>query len=266
MGEIFGGSDAYERFMGRWSRQLAPLMMRFASVTDGQAILDCGTGTGALALEIARALPAAQATGVDPSSAYVREAQRRASDGRVRFLVGDVQALPLPDASFDAALSMLVMNFVPDPARALREMTRVTQVNGIVAAAVWDYGAGMEMLRAFWDEAVALDPAARDERRMPLCEDGELAALWRAGGLQQVEDQALTIDLTFASFDDYWSPFLGGQGPAGAYIATLSEDARRALESRLRTRLLSERQDGAFTLRARAWAVRGVVAARAAAR
>jgi SAM-dependent methyltransferase len=248
--------------MGRWSRQLAPLMVRFVSVTDGQAVLDCGTGTGALALAVALAMPAAEVTGVDPSTAYVREAQTRSPAGRVRFLVGDAQALQLPDASFDASLSMLVMNFIPDPARALNEMIRVTRPGGTVAAAVWDYGAGMEMLRAFWDEAIALDPAARDERRMPLCGQGELAALWRAGGLQQIEDEALAIDLRFASFDDYWSPFLGGQGPAGAHVAALSEDARRALESRLRKRLLSHNQDGAFTLRARAWAVKGVVPAR----
>jgi hypothetical protein len=122
----------------------------------------------------------------------------------------------------------------------------------------------MEMLRMFWDEAVALDPAiaARDERTMPQCRRGELADLWRANGLQHVQEQPMTIDLSFASFDDYWSPFLGGQGPAGAYAASLADAARGALESKLRTRLLGGRQDGAVTLRARAWAVKGVVPVR----
>ena len=170
----------------------------------------------------------------------------------------------MPDTSFDKTLSLLVMNFIPDPAKALQEMIRVTRPGGVVSAAVWDYGDGMEMLRVFWDEAVATDStiAPRDERHMPLCKRGELAALWRANGLQDVAEQAIVVGLPFESFDDYWSPFLGGQGPAGAYAASLSETARAALASRLRKRLLGEREDGAFTLQARAWAVKGVVAVR----
>lgn len=262
--EIFAESDAYERFMGRWSSQLTPLLVKFASVGENDSVLDIGSGTGALAFAVAEATPSTRVTGVDPSSAYVRYAQGRTPSDRVRFVVGDAQELKLSDASFDKTLSLLVMNFIPDPAKALREMIRVTRSNGIVAAAVWDYGEGMEMLRIFWDEAVALDPAvaARDERNMPLCRRGELADLWRANGLQQVQEQPITIDLVFASFDDYWSPFLGGQGPAGAYAASLSDAARGELESKLRTRLLGGRQDGAFTLRARAWAGKGVVPAR----
>jgi hypothetical protein len=156
------------------------------------------------------------------------------------------------------------MNFIPDQVKALTEMIRVTRPKGVVAAAVWDYGEGMEMLRVFWDEAVALDPtiATRDERHMPLCRQGELAALWRGHGLQDVEEQPITIELSFASFDDYWSPFLGGQGPAGAYAAKLSRTKRAALEWRLRKRLLAARTDAGFVLRARAWAVKGVVPAR----
>ncbi len=152
---------------------------------------------------------------------------------------------------------MLVLNFVPDPAAALQQMIRVTRSGGVVAAAVWDYGDGMQMLRTFWDAAVALDPdaAPRDERYMPLCTRGSLAELWRTRGLQDVDEQPLTIDMAFASFDDYWQPFLCGQGPAGVYVSSLAESARHALESRLREHLA----DTGFTLRARAWAVRGVV-------
>jgi len=199
-------------------------------------------------------------TGIDPSPVYVQHAQVRASD-RVRFFVGDARMHQTPDSVFDKALSLLAINFIPDPAQAVREMTRVTRPGGVVAAAVWDYDAGMEMLRLFWDEAVAGDPAlfARDERNMPLCRRGELAELWRASLLQNVEEQPLTIELAFRSFDDYWLPFLGGQGPAGAHVASLSTTARAALESRLRGRLLGERQDGPFALQARAWAVKGVV-------
>lgn len=260
--DIFAESDAYERFMGRWSRQLAPLLVRFASVGSARSILDLGSGTGALAFALAEAVRAADVTGIDPSSAYVRSASARAPSGRVRFLVRDARDLQLPADSFDAALSLLALNFVPDAGKALQEMTRVTRPGGTVAAAVWDYGEGMEMLRVFWEEAVALDPgvAMRDERNMPLCRQGELATLWRANGLQAVQDEPLTIDLRFESFDDYWSPFLGGQGPAGAYAASLSYERRSALESRLRARVLAGRPDGAFTLRARAWAVKGVAA------
>ena len=248
--------------MGRWSRRLAPLFVEFSGVIDGSAVLDVGCGTGALSSALVDARPSVRVTGVDPSAAFVRDAQARASGGRARFLVADARALAFPDATFDTSLSLLALNFVPDPATALTQMIRVTRHHGFIAAAVWDYSDGMEMLRAFWDEAVALDAAsaARDERHMPLCRQGELGDLWRAGGLDRVEERALAIDLPFESFDDYWRPFLGGQGPAGAYTATLAGAARDALEARLRTRLLGSRRDGAFTLRARAWAVRGVPA------
>jgi SAM-dependent methyltransferase len=262
---IFAESDAYERFMGRWSRRLAPLLVDFAAIGEKDVVLDVGSGTGALAFAIAEARPAARVTGIDPSSAYVQYAQQRASGDRLQFTVGDGQKMTFPDASFDTAVSLLVMNFIPDPAKAVREMTRVTRRGGVVAAAVWDYGDGMQMLRVFWDEAVALDPAVakRDERHMPLCRRGELAALWRANGLQQVEEEPITIELTFTSFDDYWQPFLGGQGPAGAYVRSLPEPQRAALENRLRQRLLATRPDRPFTLPARAWAVKGRSAAAA---
>ena len=259
--EVFADSDPYERFMGRWSRQLASRFVNFVSIGERDSVLDVGCGIGSLSFTIADAFPAAQVTGVDPSAAFVRHAQTRARNERLQFQIGDAQALEFPNAAFDATLSQLVLNFVPDRDKALREMMRVVRPGGVVAAAVWDYGDGMRMLRVFWDEAVALDPplAARDERHLPLCKRGELAALWRANGLQQVEDQPIVIDLAFASFDDYWSPFLGGQGPAGAYVASLSETRRAALEARLRDRLLSSRKDGPFVLQARAWAVKGSV-------
>jgi SAM-dependent methyltransferase len=253
---MFFDSDAYERFMGRWSRRLAPLLIDFAEVDAGQAVLDVGSGTGALSFAAA-AVPAVRVTGVDPAMPYIRYAQEHTKDERVRFELADAQALPFPDGTFDRALSLLALNFVPDPDRALSEMTRTTRPGGVVAAAVWDYGDGMEMLRAFWDEAVALDPTAPDERTMPLSRRGELAALWRAHRLERVEETPLVIELPFASFDDYWQGFLGSQGPAGMYTATLTESQRAALRSRLNDRLAPAR--GSFTLRACAWAARGAV-------
>lgn len=260
----FGASDPYERFMGRWSRRLASQFVKFVSVHDQDSILDVGCGIGALSLTIADANPSVRVAGVDPSSAFVRRAQAHPHKNRVQFLVGDAQALDFPDATFDRTLSQFVLNFVPDHGKALREMIRVTRSGGVVAAAVWDYGDGMQMLRVFWDEAVALDPtiAPRDERTMPLCRRGELAGLWRANGLTQIEDQGITIDLRFLSFDDYWHPFLGGQGPAGAYVASLPQPHVSALEARIRSRLLSSKHDRPFTLQARAWAVKGTVARR----
>ena len=247
---MFSESDGYERFMGRWTRRLAPLFVSFAGVTDADRVLDVGSGTGALAAAAAE-VDAVQVTGIEPSAAFVRYAQDHVNG---RFEVGDAQALPVADDAFDCALSMLVLNFVADPAAALRQMIRVTRPGGVVAAAVWDYGDGMQMLRRFWDAAVALDPdaAQRDERHMPLCTRGALAQLWRAHGLQDVEEQPLTIEMRFESFDDYWRPFLNGQGPAGGYVSTLSESARLALESRLQA-------DAGLAMEARAWAVRGVV-------
>ena len=258
---FFAESAAYERFMGRWSRQVAPLLVRFAGIRDGQAVLDVGSGTGALALAVAQAAPSSRITGVDPSASYVSYAQGRAPTERVRFVVGDAQALQIPDASFDRVLSLFVMNFIPDRAKALRQMIRVTRPDGVIAAAVWDYDDGMQMLRVFWDEAVALDPAVatRDERNMPLCKPGELAALWREHGLAQVEEQPITIRMSFSSFDDYWEPFLGGQGPAGSYVASLSATRRDALRSRIRQRLVGDGADRPIALEARAWAVKGVV-------
>ena len=259
---MFSETDAYVRFMGRWSRQLAPLMLKFARLPEPDAVLDVGTGTGVLASAVTEAHPGATVTAIDPSARFVAAATDRSSNPRLRFQVGDAQALEFPDASFNATLSLLALNFIPDPPKALGEMIRVTRSGGVVAATVWDYGEGAEMLRVFWDEAVALDPAiaSRDERHMPLCRRGELAAFWRQAGLADVREQALTTELVFESFDDYWLPFLDGVGPAGAYAASLADPARDALRARLIGRLSHGREDQVITLKARAWAARGAVA------
>ena len=258
---IFSEAQAYERFMGRWSRNLAPLLVRFAAVRDGDTLLDVGSGTGALAAALAAAAPSGRVVGIDPAAPYVALAQASHGGVRVRFQVGDAQQMDFEDAAFDRTLSLLVVNFIPDADRAVEEMKRVTRRGGTIAAAVWDYGEGMEMLRVFWDEAIAMTPAidSRDERHMPFCRRGELAALWRRHGLLDVVEEGLTVETRFTSFADYWAPFLDKQGPAGAYVAALSERERNQLEGRLRTRLLGKGPDRAFVLHARAWAVRGIV-------
>jgi SAM-dependent methyltransferase len=263
---MFSAGDAYERFMGRWSRELAPLLVEFAGVRDGDAVLDVGSGTGALTAAVVVAAPSSRVIGIDFAPPYVAFARARHPGDLVRFEVGDAQQLRFGDGSFDRTLSLLVLNFIPDRAKALDEIIRVTRPGGTVAAAVWDYGQGMEMLRVFWDEAVSLNPAkdARDERHMPLCRKGELAALWRKHGLQEVLEETLTIQTRFVSFDDYWSPFLEKQGPAGEYVASLSSGERDQLRLRLRRRLLGDGPDRPIVLTARAWSVRGIVPRRVA--
>jgi SAM-dependent methyltransferase len=261
--KMFAVSAGYERFMGRWSRLLAPAYIAFAGVKNGDRVLDVGTGTGSLAAALEASMPASEIVGVDPSEGFIAYAQKNANakSTRVHFEVGDAQALKFKDASFDNTLALLVMNFVPDPNKAVVEMRRVTRQQGIVSACVWDYDAGMQMLRFFWDEAVAFDPAIepKDERHMKLSRQGQLGDLWREGGLVNVKEEPLVIDQAYASFNDYWEPFTKGAGPGGAYVVSLSEDRRQQLEARMRKRLLMDHQDGPFTLTARAWCVRGEV-------
>ena len=258
--KMFAMSAAYERFMGRWSRLLAPVYVAFAGAGSGDRVLDVGAGTGSLSFAL-EAAGAKEVVGVDPSEALIAFARKNAKAGRARFEVGDAQALKFDDGSFDRTMSLLVLNFVPDHERAVAEMRRVTRRGGGVSACVWDYNEGMQMLRFFWDEAVALDPAAekKDERHMKLSREGQFGEAWKKAGLASVQEKPLVIEQSYSSFDDYWEPFLKGAGPAGAYAVSLPEDARKQLESRLRQRLLGGRNDGPFVLKARAWAVTGQV-------
>jgi SAM-dependent methyltransferase len=259
--KMFAMSDGYELYMGRWSRLMAPGYAAFAGVRDGERILDLGTGTGAVTLALESMLPGSEITGVDLSAGFIAHAKKNAKSTRLRFEVGDAQTLRFSDGSFDQTMALLVINFIPDHEKALAEMRRVTRSRGVVSACVWDYGEGMESLRIFWDEAVALDPAAapKHERNMKLTREGELGALWRKAGLREVREQPLVIEQAFSSFGDYWGPFLKGTGPGGAYVASLSAERRGALELQLRRRLVGSRQDRAFTLKARAWCVKGEV-------
>src|SRR5262245_4759159 len=251
--KMFTMGAGYEAYMGRWSRLLVPGYLAFVDAKDGQRFLDVGTGTGAVASTIEAGLPRSEVTGIDPSAGFIGFAKKNAR--RVQFEVGDAQKLRFADASFDQTMSLLVINFIPDHDKATAEMRRVTRPQGTVSACVWDYADGMESLRIFWDEAVALDPAAapKHERNMKLTREGQLGALWRKANLADVQEKPLVIEQAFKSFDDYWGPFLTGVGPGGAYVTSLAEDKRGELANRLRKRL----GNGAFTLKARAWCVRG---------
>jgi SAM-dependent methyltransferase len=261
---FFSNAEAYERYMGRWSRRLALRFVEFAGVRDGDRVLDVGSGTGALALAVAAQTQRSVIVGIEPSAAYAEYARTRTGDPRVRFEVGDALRLPYGDGSFDRTLAGLVLPFVPDAPRAVAEMRRVTRPGGTVAASVWDATGGMEMLTAFWNAAVALDPAAepRRERHRPHSRPDELKALWERGGLTEGAQAALIIPLEFASFEDFWAPHLLGQGPAAVYLVGLEPERQAALRARLRRDLLGSGPDGPFTLRARAWAIRGCVPAR----
>ena len=259
--KMFSVSAGYERFMGRWSRLLAPAYIAFAGVKDSDRVLDVGTGTGALASALEAATTSSEIVGIDPSAGFINYAKKNVKSGRASFEVGDAQALRFADESFDQTMALLVMNFVPDHNKAIVEMRRVTRPQGVVSACVWDYNAGMEMLRFFWDEVVALEPvmAPKDERNMKLSREGQLGELWKKAGLVNVQEKPLVIEQAYTSFDDYWGPFLKGAGPGGAYVVSLSDERRRQLETRMRKRLLGNRDDGAFVLKAQAWCVRGEV-------
>ena len=259
--KMFAASAGYENFMGRWSRRLAPAYVAFAGVKNGDRVLDVGTGTGALASALEAATTSSEVTGIDPSEGFIGSAKKNAKSARLHFEVGDAQALQFKDASFDQTMALLVMNFVPDPTKALGEMRRVTRPQGVVSACVWDYDAGMQMLRFFWDEVVALDlaMAPKDERNMKLSREGQLGELWKKAGLVNVKEEPLVIEQPFASFEDYWGAFRKGAGPGGAYVVSLSHERRQQLEARMRKRLLGDREDGAFVLKAQAWCVRGEV-------
>jgi len=260
---MFADAEAYERFMGRWSRLLASQLVDFTDVPErGQLLLDVGSGTGALTFALAKQKPQCHVIGIDPSKEYVACANgKNPFPDRASLETGDAQQLRFEDGSFDASLSLLVLNFIPDPRKALGEMRRVTKPAGPISAAVWDYGDGMRMLRAFWDGAVSIDPKAEkaDEKHMPLCRAGELSELWREGGLANVHEQPMVITMRFASFADYWDVFLLGQGPAGAFVGSLAPDQVRALRSEVKRRVSPSTENLPFVLSARAWSVRGTV-------
>jgi SAM-dependent methyltransferase len=260
LSDVWERGDPYEQYVGRWSRRVAPLFLSWLSIPAGRRWLDVGCGTGALSATILDQCSPASVTCVEPSEGFLAKAREQLA-GRAQFQQGDAAHIPLRDASVDVTVSGLVLNFVPDGRAGLAEMGRVTTGAGTIAAYVWDYAGKMELMRHFWDAAVALDPNSgkMDEgARFPLCRPEKLSKLFEEAGLRGVEVTALDVPTLFTSFDDYWRPFLGGQGPAPAYAMSLDEGARTRLRDRLRERI-PRKPDGSIALVARAWAVRGTV-------
>jgi SAM-dependent methyltransferase len=246
--------DAYDRFMGRYSSELAPVFADFAGVEPGLTVLDVGCGSGVLTEELARRVGPGNVAGVDPSPLLEACAERVPS---ADLRKGRAEALPWPDDAFDATLAQLVIHFMDDPAAGVAEMARVVRPGGVVAACSWDFAGGMEMLRVYWEAVRALDAGVSGESRSFGTLD-ELERLWRDRGLEEVEVRPLEVSTGYDDFDELWDSFLLGVGPAGEYVVSLPVEAQSALREEYHRRL-GERVGG-FTLRARAWAVRGRVA------
>jgi ubiquinone/menaquinone biosynthesis C-methylase UbiE len=254
-----GPAEIYDRFIGRYSPGLARAMCAAAGIQSGQRALDVGCGSGALIAQLADVLGAENVAAVDPSGPFVQASRARVPGARI--LVGSAESLPFGDGEFDATLSQLVVNFLDDPEQGLREMARVTRADGVVAGCVWDYGGEMTMLRTFWEAAAALDPEGAaplmEAHTMRFARPDELASLWRSAGLDDIDVAPIVVEASYEDFDDLWSPFPTGVGPAGTYAASLDGEAQAALRDEFERRL--GRPEGAFTLSARAWSAVGRV-------
>jgi len=258
---VWGGGDAYERYMGRWSRKVAPLFTAWVAAPPGADWIDIGCGTGVLTSAVLGTCAPSRVTGIDSAANFLQVAETQVRDPRASFKPGDAQAIPEGDNAFDVVVSGLVLNFVPDKDAAIREMVRVAKPGGTVALYVWDYAGHMQVMRHFFDVATMLDPRASefdDGVKAPVCRPAPLAELLVRAGLADVEVQAIDIPTAFESFDDYWTPFLAGTGSAPKYCVSLDEEARNRLREALRRRLPTG-PDGEILLAARAWAAKGRV-------
>lgn len=257
----WASAEAYEQYVGRWSRAVAVEFVRWLDVPPDRDWVEVGCGTGALTTTVLAIGRPRRIRAYDLSPHYLSAAQEHVHDPRVAFAQSDARTLSEPSGAFHAAVSGLVLNFVPEPLNAIAEMRRVVRPGGTVAAYVWDYAGGMQLMRIFWDAAVELDAAAAalDEgQRFGLCHPGPLGELFESAGLREIEVRAIDVPTRFENVDDYWQPFLGGQGPAPGYVVSLDEERRTVLKALLAQRL-PRQADGSISLVARAWAVRGYV-------
>jgi trans-aconitate methyltransferase len=259
--ENWGSAGPYERYVGRWSRKVAREFLAWISMPPGIAWADVGCGTGALAECILGQCEPASIACVDKADGFVAAARQSITDSRVTFDTADATILPWETDMFDVTVSGLVLNFVPDHHAMACEMARVTKPGGKVAAYVWDYGRGMEMMRHFWDTAIAVTPSDSkldQAERFPICRPEALQSLFGDIGLKAVSSRAIDIPTVFRNFDDYWTPFLGKTGAAPTYLASVDESTREKIRAALESRLIPS-TDGTIALRARAWAVQGIV-------
>jgi SAM-dependent methyltransferase len=245
-------ADAYDRFMGRYSRMLAPQLAEFGRVRAGQRVIDVGCGPGALTAELVARIGPGSVAAVDPSEPFVVAVRARNPGIDVRRATAE--QLPFPDRSFDAALAQLVVHFMSDPVAGLAEMARVTRHDGVVAACVWDHGGGQGPLSVFWDAARLRDPDVHDESHLAGARDGHLAELFEAAGLREIEQMTLSANLEHQSFEEWWEPFTGSVGPAGSYVASLDRNGQAELREACRALLPKP----PFVITARAWASRGL--------
>jgi SAM-dependent methyltransferase len=263
-GSTYAATDgaAYDVFLGRWTRRLGPPLLDFAEFAPEGRLLDLGCGTGGLAGTMAARWPARAVIAVDIAPVYVAFARAQTKLPNLAFAVADATGLPCADATFAGAAAQLVLNFIPDPAAALREMVRVTAPGGSIAAAVWDFRGGLVYQRMFWDTAAGIDPGAAKARDKlfsgPLALPDGLLQLFGSAGLARVERSSLTVRMDYASFADYWQPLCGGQGPVGTYLTGLAPDLRASIEDAVAAAYRSGSPDGPRSLTATAWAVRGI--------
>ena len=254
--------DGYELLMGRWSRRLAEPFLDFVGTADGESVLDVGCGTGCLAVALTERCQVKQVRGVDFSPAYIEHATRNVHDSRIAFEVGDACALAFPDHSFDRVLSLLMLHFVPRADQAIAEMRRVARPGAVVGAAVWDARGGFVATRMFFDTAAVLDPKASERRARsytrPMTRPGELANAWHAAGFTDVVETTLVIRMEFSSFEDYWAPYIGTDGPQAEYISTLSDAERSRLRDAVKLAYVDGEPDGPRSYAALAWAVKGI--------
>jgi ubiquinone/menaquinone biosynthesis C-methylase UbiE len=256
----WSSGDSYERYVGRWSRHLAQEFVGWLAVPEKSRWLDVGCGTGALSQTILDLTNPDMVQGIDRSDGFVNTARSQVVNSKAEFHTGDAMSLLVESGIVDAVVSGLVLNFVPQPAQMVAEMARAVRKDGTVALYVWDYAGKMQFMRHFWNAAAVLDPAAYDldeGRRFPFCNPDSLADLFQKAGLIEIETRAIDIHTDFKNFDDYWTPFLGGQGSAPGYAMSLSEELREKLRDRIYNSLPFA-VDGSVPLVARAWAVKGV--------
>lgn len=259
--DLWAAGTTYEHFMGRWSRQLAREFVRWLHVPFGREWLDLGCGTGALTTAVCELADPARIVACDPAAPFIEHARQHLTDPRAAFEVASATDFPLSPDGYHVIASLLALNFFPDPGTAMARMRLATVAGGTIAASVWDYGGEMQYLRSFWDAACDVEPNARalDEGAcFPLCTPDNLVGLFRAADLGDVRCEPIEIVTVFESIDDYWTPFLGGTGPAPSFVSGLDAGQRERLRSELDA-ALPRGSDGTIRLRARAWAVRGTV-------